>query len=263
MKNRRLLSRAFILCAAVSLEACSGDKPVNIGNTMIGAQLSDYAATWDGYAEAYAFQPDGSDRVRLTLDASGNGTLEIGDSALLPAPTDQNVGFPKNATGSVVPSPGYGLSEGFLYPVHAANVQSDRIQLGVNPYDLWAAWCALQTSTFPYQYLDEMTGNFENVYTCVDPNAATPPGGGCAMVDPDGGTTPIDCWKVSLCEYPNPACTCTATGCTSVQVAAGTPVAQYLVELDGALDATGATLTGTVTGTVATGDRVTVHLTKQ
>ncbi len=259
MKKTRLLSRALILCTAGTLGACSSDKPVNIGNTAIGSELSDYAATWDGYAEAYAFQPDGSDRVRLTLDASGHGTLEIGNTALLSPPTDPNVAFPKNATGSVVPSPGSGsLAEGFLYPVYAADVQADRIQLGVNPGDLWAVWCALQTPVM-YQAIDEQTGTLQTIYGCLDPTTATPPGGGCVMVDPDGGTTPIDCGKTVLCDGPDLACSCTATACTSVPVAAGLTAVQYPIELDGALDSTGTMLTGTLT----LGTGLTVHLTKQ
>ncbi|HEY4392953.1 MAG TPA: hypothetical protein VGP64_02775, partial [Polyangia bacterium] len=104
MKKISLLSPALVLSAAGFLGACSGNTPVNIGNTsMIGAQLSDYAASWDGFAETYTFSPDGSDRVRLTLDASGQGTLEIGDAALLPPPTDPNVGYPPSVSSDSDP----------------------------------------------------------------------------------------------------------------------------------------------------------------
>src|SRR5262245_9474401 len=70
--------------------ACSGGDPTV---TTSGNQVSDYAATWDGYAEAFTFE-DGSDRVRLTIHANGEGTIEVGDSAPLPPPTDPNVGYP-------------------------------------------------------------------------------------------------------------------------------------------------------------------------
>ena len=44
--------------------------------------------------------PDGSDRVRLTIAANGQGTFEVGNAALLPPPTDPNVGYPARTTGS-------------------------------------------------------------------------------------------------------------------------------------------------------------------
>jgi hypothetical protein len=282
MKTTRLLSQALILCAAGPLVACSGDKPVNIGNTsVIGAQLSDYAATWDGYAEAYTFQPDGSDRVRLTIDASGNGTLQVGSAALLAPPTDPNVGFPPGVNYNGPSSVNLGLNEGFLYPIYAAQVQANRIQLGVNGADLYAAWCALQTPIAYYQTTITGTigdggvipgkdgqpisvpgivdgGVVSTFYACApnEPSMFGP--SGCALQNPDGSYTPIDCGKLALCQG-SLACQCSASGCTSYQVAPGTPVANYPVELDGALDATGTMLTGTLN----LGVRVTVHLTKK
>jgi hypothetical protein len=268
MKKIELLSRALILCAAGSLGACSSDKPVNIGNTnMIGAQLSDYAATWDGYAEAFTFS-DGSDRVRLTIDANGQGTLQVGDAALLAPPSDPNVGYPTDQPGGIE----YSLIAGFLYPIYATQVQEARIQLGAVPGDLYAAWCALQTPV-PYEITTIVmqsgteiiigasdAGVVSTQYACVAPNTVSgAPGGGCQVTNADGGTSPISCQKTDLCQGPQPACTCTASACASVQVPAGTPVAQYPVELDGALDATGKILTGTLT----VGNGVTVHLTRQ
>ncbi len=282
MKKTQLLSPVLILCAAGSLVACSGDK-ANIGNTsVIGAQLSDYAATWDGYAEAYTFPPDGSDRVRLTIDASGQGTLRVGDAALFPAPSDPNVGYPPGVAYNGPSSVNAGLTEGFLYPIYATQVQADRIQLGANPGDLFGAWCALQTP-IPF-YETTITGVFldggvvqtndggspigvpgivdggvvSTFYSCLpnEPSMSGP--SGCAQMNPDGTTTPVDCGKLTLCQL-SQTCECTATSCTSYPVAASTPVGSYPVELDGALDATGTMLTGTLN----VGTRVTVHLIKQ
>jgi hypothetical protein len=286
MKKTQLLLPALILCAAGPLVACSGDK-ANIGNTSaIGAQLSDYAATWDGYTEAYSFRPDGSDRVRLIIDASGHGTLQVGDAALLPAATDPNVGYPPGATlkgpSSVNTT---GLTEGFLYPIYATQVQADRIQLGVNPGDLYAGWCALQTP-IPF-YETTITGVVADGGTVVPTNDGGTPitvsgvvdggvvstfygctpnvptmqdgtGSSCALQNPDGTWTPIDCGKLNLCQL-SLACMCSASGCTSYSIASGTPVGNYPIELDGALDSTGTQLTGTLN----VGTRVTVHLVKQ
>ena len=43
-----------------------GDGDANVDKT----QLASYAASWDGYVEAYTFH-SGSDRVRLVLDQAG------------------------------------------------------------------------------------------------------------------------------------------------------------------------------------------------
>ena len=110
---------ALLLGSAASLGCSSSDK-INIGNSQpTGSALADYAASWDGYAEAYTFTPDGSDRVRSTVAASGQGHLEVGNAALLSPPTDPNVGYPPSANAN----PGLGpiiststLTEGFLIP---------------------------------------------------------------------------------------------------------------------------------------------------
>ena len=283
MKNVRTQALLALMGGAGISLACSGGGAVNIGNTnVVGSQLSDYAATWDGYAEAYSFMPDGSDRVRLTIAANGQGTLEVGNAALLPPPTDPNVGYPPgaaaNGPGPLDPTSTGVLTEGFLYPIYAAQVQADRIQLGANPGDLYAAWCSLQTTTYPtYEtsfahpdagYTSTVPGIVDGgvvsvFYTCL-PNGGSmfSPTGGCAVGSSDGGWTPVDCGKLSLCTL-NMACQCTATGCASEQIAAGTPVSNYPVEIDGALDPTGTMLTGTLTLDGQSGTRITVHLTKQ
>src|SRR6201999_2363510 len=65
------LIRNVSLCSlAVFTMACSGGgggaEKIDIGNrnvAAIGEQLSDFAGSWDGYAEAYEFEA-GSDRIR-------------------------------------------------------------------------------------------------------------------------------------------------------------------------------------------------------
>lgn len=256
MKNVRTHALLALVASAGIPLACSDGGAVNIGsNTQAtGAQLSDYAASWDGYVEAYSFS-DGSDRVRLTIDASGNGTVQVGDSAPLAPATNPNVGYPAGAfsgPGGAVPSQ-LGLVPGFSYPLHAAQVQTDRIQLGIAIADLWSTWCALQTPV-------PITGSTDGAYGCVDNLAGSMSGGTCVQIEPDGTNVPIDCGKESLCQT-GMVCTCTATACVSETEPAGTPVNQYPSEIDGALDSTGSTLTATMT--LPNGPRVTVVLTKQ
>jgi hypothetical protein len=283
MTNVRTRALLGLLCGAGIPLGCSGSS-VNIGNTnAIGSQLSDYAATWDGYAEAYTFMPDSSDRVRLTIGADGHGTVEVGDTALLPPPTDPNVGYPSAGQPQFAYGLNSGLAGGALYPIYAARVQESRIQAGLKPNDYYGAWCALQT---PYYVL---TGYMSSGLAPPDggyggaPGAGEVPiyayscmpgaGGGASGTGADqqcftqnssvdGGYTdyPVDCGKFALCTYG--VCSCTATSCTaSPVVAAGAIPSGYPVELDAALDSTGHTLTGTLA--LSSTLRVTVVLTKQ
>jgi hypothetical protein len=286
MKKTRLLSPALILCATGALAACSGSKAVNIGNTnAIGSQLSDYAATWDGYAEAYTFMPDGSDHVRLTIGPDGQGTLQVGNQAPIAPATDPNVGYPPGVdyTKSYFQNPP--IWEGIVYPVYSAQVQTDRIQVGVKPNDYFASWCALQT---PFAYVTQITGGTLDggppgtVYTqsIVPVDGGAPDASGvmylaCPFQGGDQSTlngvstcygelgpvaTEVDCGKYYLCN--ENVCACTAAGCTSSPlVAAGSPPSQYPVELDAALDNNGQTLTGTLL--LSADLRITVVLQKQ
>ena len=58
MKKTRLLSPALILCAAGPWSPARATSRSTSGTrTPSAPQLSDYAATWDGYAEAYTSLP--------------------------------------------------------------------------------------------------------------------------------------------------------------------------------------------------------------
>jgi len=139
-----------LLLSAAIFAACSSNGLVPT-NTHTGSKLSDYAASWDGYAEAYTFMPSGSDRVRLTIDANGQGTLRVGDGTLFPPPTDPNVGYPPgsitgpDAGNAFQAGNNFVLGEGALYPINAPQVQTDRIQFGLKPNDYYGTWCSLQT----------------------------------------------------------------------------------------------------------------------
>jgi hypothetical protein len=294
MKNVGVRTLAALVCGAGFSAACSGSGTVNIGNTnVVGSRLSDYAASWDGYAEAYTFSPDGSDRVRLTIAANGQGTLEVGNQTLGAAPTDPNLGYPPGNEDPLPTSTPPPLWEGALYPIYGAQVQTNRIQVGIKPNDFYAAWCALQTpSAFVAETsfdagLPDLPG--------VEVQWWAPADGGAGAADAASGTItyfacpfavggvvsnlgtadqmcegasglfgqdviPVDCGKYYLCNAM--VCACTATGCdSSPMVAAGSAPSDYPVELDAALDSTGKTLTGTLA--LSTDLRVTVVLQKQ
>jgi hypothetical protein len=224
----------WLLPLALAPAACSDGNPVDLGHRE--AQLSDYAASWDGYAEAFTFREGSSDRVRITLDATGLGTLEVGDAPLDPVPTDPEVGLPG--------FPDF-FHDGFRYPIHAATVNAGRIRFEIYPRERYAAWCAIQT---PFaNTLFEMS-----FYACV----SIPPGkiydtaNGCHLYDMIPGPTPdtvqginpmpVDCARWTPCM--NGTCTCTESSCAFVPV----PLYERKIQVDGALDDDGTGLVGTL-----------------
>jgi hypothetical protein len=233
--------------------ACSDGGNVDIG-TNTGANLSDYAASWDGHAEAYTFPGTTSDRVRLTLDANGHGHLQFGDAQLLPPATDPNVGYPPGADLTFAPLvSGSEVRDGFEYPVYGVRVETNRVRFGVWSRDLYAGWCSLQTMTYA------IDGG--GVYTCLPPSPGGTIEGGtgmeCALLDASRTPEAFDCLKLALCETVG-VCTCSATGCAPEPAPADDTL--FPVTFDGALDPGGTTLVGTLVLNV---DRVTVRLQRQ
>lgn len=251
-----------LLLGAGALVGCSGNGGnVNIGDTSpVGAKLSDYAASWDGYAQAYAFWPDGSDRVRLTIDAQGHGNLRVGGADLLAAPTDPDEFTLENITALPEWSD---LVSGGLYPAHAAEVQAGRIQFGINPWDLEAAWCALQTP-YPAPAGGIVIADGGQVqehydYTCLPTYVSATSAPDCSYTDEARQTHAVSCAKFWLCQG-IAACACTATSCAGRDLSYATAANQYPDEFDAALDTTGRTLTGTLN---LDGQRITVVMQRQ
>lgn len=217
--------------------ACSGGGSVDIGEGT-GQALADYAASWDGYAEAYTFSPSGSDRVRLVLDESGQGTMQFGDGPLLPPPADPDVGYPPGdgAAFSGPAGPRPVLREGFLYPVHETMVADKRLRLSVRVSDLYEAWCALQTPVPLGQ----------DAFGCLPNDGFSWTADSCMV-----GSMPVDCGKLSLCLAGSGVCSCTATSCDA-QPGPDTP-------FDAAFESAGAELVGTLI-MPDSGARVTIRL---
>jgi hypothetical protein len=237
--NKRIGFKLMLLLPVFyGFNAC-GDGKVDIGNTT--AQLSDYAAGWDGYAEAATFPTGGSDRVRLQLDAAGQGTLRLGDAALLPPPTMAAGGYllpPGGAAGATGTQDEF--RDGFEYPVHDARVETGRIRFGIDPLDLFAAWCALTPS---YPNAAEPSG-----YGCGT-GAGVSSADGCAFEDVSqtpNVSIPVDCGIYQMCRGPG-VCTCTASACAGhVTPAPGGTLDNYQVLVDGAIESDGVSLTGTL-----------------
>lgn len=231
--------RMLLVGCVCAMVGCASSDRVDIGDdrtVALGAQLSDYQGSWSGYAEAYKFN-DGQDSVRLELDATGSGVLEVGDAAPLPK-TDSNHAPPgAGATDQKgLPDGAFDqLISGFSYPVYDAQVETQRIRLSARTSDRYRDWCQGQTSQLE-------VGATPESYNCL--------GGGFSLADDmcmamDGSN--IDCGK-TLCIT---ACACTKDGC---DVAAQTQDVMF----DGALQGDdGASLVGTL---VIANERITVRL---
>jgi hypothetical protein len=226
--------------------ACSSQDQVDIGDP-IGSNLVDYAGSWDGYAEAYAFRYGNSDRVRLSMNPNGDGTMEVGDAALLAPPTDPDVGYPVRSIDPMF-APIGGLRDGVRYPLHDAAVASSRIRFTVHGLDIYGPWCEIQTPVLL------ASGS----YSCADSTnvvgLASSPTGDCQKIAADGSMQTVDCGKYILCSG-WAICDCTASGCTAQE---GPNPGVPPVLFDAALEDDGSRLVGTlqVDGTT----RVTVRM---
>jgi hypothetical protein len=227
-------SRCWWLLLVTLALACSSS-PQNIGDGELKvdkAELGSYAATWDGYVEAYAFS-SGTDRIHLSLDATGNGSFRVGDGADLPPPTNPDVGYPA-ALASDPATLGVGDStrhvfDGVAYPVANTHVDSERIRLTVDPHSAFVAWCAMQTPAID-------PGTTPPFYGCAPSGWSLNGTGECLVGSSDEDLEPIDCGKLVICNF---GCVCDASSCSARP-------SYDPIELDAALDDSGHNLVGTL-----------------
>jgi hypothetical protein len=205
------------------------------------------SGTYTGYIQSFMF-PDGTDTVVMNLtfasDGTVTGTVFFGTGAPLAPPTDPSVGYPPGYGETGANVQGTTLLEGFEFSVLGGTYAAPRLQLGLDPDQLWTQWCELQT-TYPFcNCPNDSDGGCPSPspYRCL-PNAATggnESGSGCQyMPCGDSAWIPIDCGRMYLCSMgglggPNP-CQCTATGC-SVPVPAMPGITFDMQLASGALD---------------------------
>jgi hypothetical protein len=219
--------KPVVAAACLALIGCGTD-PVNIGDgdeELDKSSLSSYAAVWDGYVEAYEFA-SGSDRVRVTIDPSGTGYLQLGEGDLLALPTDPAVGWPPTAPAYATDF--FELNEGVRYPLGNVRVESERIRFEFDTHSAYAPFCELQTPV-------EVAGS-PGFYWCFGVSGDRPTAdGGCEIFGASGSPERVDCRKLFICRS---ACDCDASACTSRP--------GYDTPLDAALDDTGDSLVGTI-----------------
>jgi hypothetical protein len=203
-----------LLLLALINAGCGAPKKADIGDErrVVSSELASYVAVWDGYAEGYEFPGDATDRVRITINADGSGTLRVGEEALLPLASDPNGLFPPtyafNGEAALV-----GLRSGFEFPLLETEVSEERLKLEVDHSALMESWCALQPSTES----GWTCGAFPGYVQLVGDDDGTT----CFVVQPgvsDGtqdGTsaepfrTELDCDVARQCNY----CSCDNEGC--------------------------------------------------
>lgn len=191
-------------------ESRPADEP-NASTAQFAANL-DYAGRWIGYVEAFEFL-DGSDKVQLTLERSGSGTLIVGDSAEPDVPTRADLYFPFLPTWGG-PDPvlalmsmlanNHDLIPGFRYEISGVILEGQRLRGSSHMYAPIRPWCALQT---PIAH-DDGDGTY---YRC---SPGGPPDGICPPVEvfEDRQRIDSDCSDQGdlVC---NSRCACAERGC--------------------------------------------------
>jgi hypothetical protein len=229
------LSLVVVLAAAWG---CAGNDAVNIGDDQetpkakTGELLSDYAATWDGYTEAYKFG-SGSDRLRIELDDEGNGTVVLGEGVPPPLVTDPN------DTGFLLA----GWVEGFQYSVQNAVVHDKRLQLAFDAEEIYKPLCEPLTPV-----RDTSGAPDAPEYGCLPYFSGwRNEGGQCWGTDfQTGEDVETDCTLLRLCWGYDAMCACTAEGCTVPPLPATGGSTHRSAVLDTALDDGGDSLVGTL-----------------
>lgn len=250
-------SSVCVLGAVLMLVGCS-EGTVDIGkdrnSTTFGEKLSDYDGAWDGYAEAFVFPlTNESDRLRIVIDAAGQGTLQIGEGSASVPPVEAT---PPPGPWTRWEESAWTMAPGFAYPLHDLRVDERRLRFTINGSDLFAPWCQAQIPTYYEAFGNYACGPLSvgsDMFAPVD-ECFTP-----ATTFPED-REPIECGRAMLCCNDRAAaCVCTATSCAP----ASRP--ELLITADLSLTGEGDDMVGTVViGNVdpqAT-ERVTVRLSR-
>ena len=276
------LALIAVVISATQL-ACSSSGNVPIGeqqNTQLKTGLDAYAASWDGYIEAYTFS-DGTDRVRIAVSSDGTGTIRFGDDALFPPATDPNAkyppDFPQVDYGSVLdcqmgagrmPPQTPTVWTGFEFSLANLRLETERLRASAWSLEVFAGWCRLQT---PHPEFEDQT-SYSCAPTCgvsTDDTFSSSAADASTLVDtcytwdscpelnpnPPPATQPFLCETLFLCQFPVLTCSCDSNSC-SLNTSQGTSD----VLLDVALEDSQQTMTGTL---VLGGTNYTVRLKRQ
>lgn len=195
-----------------------------------GASLAPLVGTWTGYIETL---PASSGNLTLVFtaqaDGSVTGSLTFGTASAPPPPVSATVLYPPGFSGDPnsepFPFPGF--------PYTAINLSFDgsRLQFGIVKYELWMAWCGLQTS-YAWSFAGQC-GCLPNWnYTILTTDDA---GISEIALTGTGETEVVSYGLLATCAGPYSPCYCTAAGCsTDMETADSTLDVQLEAnELDG------------------------------
>ena len=178
-----------------------------------GAGANPVLGAWTGYIENYQF-PTGSDSIDIVVsqqpDGSLSGSLTFSDEPPPPPPV-ANVGYPPIG-GKFPLNPA--SAEGFVFTARNVSWEDGRLQMGISTFDIWSAWCSLQT---PQQWSPGQYG------CAASPGGSTnlPGCGCCGYATSDGTEIQEDCGMMQLCGVS--VCTCTAMACGPKTIDDGEP----------------------------------------
>jgi hypothetical protein len=154
--------------------------------------------------------------------------------------------------------------------VRAAAVNGSRLQFGVDGYEVYTEWCAVQTpyleTTPPPQMRSILQARDPaGTYVCID-GAPTPEGSdfndfddACTVQDSSGSETPVSCAFEQYCVFPGAPCTCTSDGCAVVP-----ETGDFENRIDGALEGSDSfTATLVFSDAFRANQRLTIRLTRQ
>jgi hypothetical protein len=208
---------------------CSGDF-IEFGEAPPPTSLD---GTWVGHLSSNAvLSPK---RLELTLDASGHGTLLVGETPNA-APTDPARGYPEEAQADAAVATGLllHLYDGMSYGLMSVNANAGRLNFEVDALEAFEPICALQTpieTNFGYRCLDNLGGG-------VDRSSEPQRCYEGAYDSPD--RRDVDCLLLFLCSIDlTRGCRCSETSCSASD--GGRPAR---VHFELALDSAGATLDG-------------------
>lgn len=201
------VSGVGFLVGAMALGGCSGGK-VDIGdegqgNTGSGSsKLAAFAGSWDGEVDLWEAD-SGSNRVRIELDADGQGTVRFGDRPIESAPDHP---FPDDASLPDSDSPSSDPLESVLYPVREPMLDEGRLEFFVELGDILDDFCAMQAGIMPSCDLPQYGYRTESSDVCL-----------LELSEPEGTLSEFEvpCSRGKFC-YEWQACECSADACEAV-----------------------------------------------
>jgi hypothetical protein len=201
-------------CSAGPIEFGEEPAPISFEGTWVGQLSSDAVLS--------------PKRLELTLDASGHGTLLVGDTPNA-APTDPARGYPEEAQADAAVASGLllHLYDGVSYTLGAVDAHEGSLSFEVDALEAFEPICALQTPIAT----DRGFSCLENSGGGVDRSGATPV---CFTGAADAPDRPeVDCLLLFLCSIDRTrGCRCSETSCSASD--GGEPArAHFELTLDG------------------------------